>query len=154
MRPISKGNLGIPARLLDYRELPVASMNNTDFDLLKVSLQTKLATIATGPDKRADIVIQQSPDSLDQTQFAAERDLVVTLLNRDTQMSRRLKGALPRMEDGTYGTCLACDDPISVKRLQAVPWAELCLRCQERSDLIAAGALGADHQEGVQLGIG
>jgi DnaK suppressor protein len=129
-------------------------MNNTDFDLLKATLQIKLATIATGPDKRADIVIQQSPDSLDQTQFAAERDLVVRLLNRDTQMSRRLKGALRRMEDGTFGTCLACEDPISVKRLQAVPWAELCLRCQERSDLTAAGVLGADHEEGVPLGIG
>jgi RNA polymerase-binding transcription factor len=129
-------------------------MNKTDFDLLKATLQLKLATIATGPDKRADIVIQQSPDSLDQTQFAAERDLVVTLLNRDTQMSHLLKGALRRMGDDTYGTCLACDDPISVKRLQAVPWAELCLRCQERSDLTAAGVLGADHEEGVQLGIG
>ena len=129
-------------------------MNNTDFELLKDTLQTKLATIVAGSDKRGDIVIQQSADALDQTQFAAERDLVVTLLNRDTQMSRRVKGALRRMEGGTYGTCLACDDPISVKRLQAVPWAELCLRCQERSDLTAAGVLGADHQEGVQLGIG
>jgi DnaK suppressor protein len=78
----------------------------------------------------------------------------VTLLNRDTQMSRRVKSALQRMEDGTYGTCLACDNPISVNRLQAVPWAELCLRCQERSDLTAAGVLGADHQEGVHLGLG
>ena len=129
-------------------------MSNTDFELLKATLQLKLATIATGTDKRAEIVIQQSPDSLDQTQFAAERDLVVTLLNRDTQMSRRLKGALWRMEDGTYGNCLTCEDPISVKRLQAVPWAELCLRCQESSDLTAAGVLGADHEEGVRLGIG
>ena len=129
-------------------------MNNTDFELLKDTLQTKLTTIVAGSDKRGDIVIQQSADALDQTQFAAERDLVVTLLNRDTQMSRRVKGALQRMEEGTYGTCLACDDPISVKRLQAVPWAELCLRCQERSDLLAAGVLGADHESGVQLGIG
>jgi DnaK suppressor protein len=129
-------------------------MNNTDFDLLKTSLQAKLATIATGPDKRGDIVIQQSADALDQTQFAAERDLVVSLLNRDTQMSRRLKGALQRMEDGTYGTCLTCDDPISVKRLQAVPWAEFCLRCQERSDLTAAGVLIADHENGMPLGAG
>jgi hypothetical protein len=41
--------------------------------------------------KRGDIVIQQSADALDQTQFAAERDLVVTLLNRHTEMSRRVK---------------------------------------------------------------
>jgi DnaK suppressor protein len=113
-------------------------MNNTDFDLLKTTLQTKLATIVTSSDKRGDIVIQQSADALDQTQFAAERDLVVTLLNRDTQMSRRVKGALRRMEDGTYGTCLTCEDSISVKRLQAVPWAEFCLRCQEKSDLTAS----------------
>src|SRR5260370_24680716 len=129
-------------------------MSNTDFELLKATLQLKLATIATGTDKRAEIVIQQSPDSLDQTQFAAERDLVVTLLNRDTQMSRRLKGALWRMGDGTYGNFLTCEDPISVIRLQAVQWAELCRRCQERSDLTAAGVLGADHEEGVPLGIG
>ncbi len=128
-------------------------MNDTKFGLLKATLETKLATIATGSDKRADLVIQQSPDDLDQTQFATERDLAVSLLNRDTQMSRRVKGALRRMEAGTYGTCLACEEPISVKRLQAVPWAELCLHCQERSDLTAAGALGADHEEGVELGV-
>jgi DnaK suppressor protein len=129
-------------------------MNETDFDLHKTILQTMLATIVAGSDKRGDIAIQQSADSLDQTQFAAERDLVVSLLNRYTQMSRRVKAALRRMEDGTYGNCLACEDPISVKRLQAVPWAELCLRCQERSDLTAAGVLGAEHDEGVKLGIG
>ena len=129
-------------------------MNHTDFDLLKADLQTRLATIAAGSDKRGDIAIQQSADSLDQTQLATERDLVVSLLNRDSQMSRLVKGALRRMEDGTYGTCLACEDPVSVKRLQAVPWAELCLRCQERSDLTAAGVLGAEHDEGVKLGIG
>jgi DnaK suppressor protein len=129
-------------------------MNNTDFELLKDTLQTRLATIVRGSDKRGDIVIQHIADALDQTQFAAERDLVVTLLNRDTQMSRRVKAALQRMEDGIYGTCLTCDDSISVKRLQAVPWAELCLRCQERSDMTAADVLGADHQESVHLGLG
>ena len=129
-------------------------MNDTNFGLLKATLETKLATIATGSDKRADLVIQQSPDDLDQTQFATERDLAVSLLNRDTQMSRRVKGALRRMEDGTYGTCRSCEEPISVKRLQAVPWAELCLHCQERSDLMAAGVLGADQEQGVELGIG
>jgi DnaK suppressor protein len=128
-------------------------MNDTDFHLLKTTLQTKLATLVTSSNKRVDIVIQQSADALDQTQFATERDLAVSLLNRDTQMSRRVKGALRRMDDGTYGTCLACEDLISVKRLQAVPWAELCLGCQERSDLAGAGLVGADHEEGVELGL-
>ena len=128
-------------------------MNNTDFNKLKTALQTKLIAIATGPDKRGGIVIQHSVDVLDQTQFAAERDLVVSLLNHDTQMSRRLKGALQRMEEGTYGVCLACEESIGVKRLQALPWAEFCLRCQERSDMTAAGILIGDREDGMPLGI-
>src|SRR3954451_21802029 len=100
-------------------------MTDTDLDQLKSALQGQLALIAERPDKRSDIVIQQTADALDQTQLAAERDLAVTLLNRDTQMHRRLSSALRRIEHGTYGTCLACEESIRIKRLQAVPWAEL-----------------------------
>ena len=109
-------------------------MRNTDLNFLRATLEAKLAAIATGSDRRADIVIQQAPDALDQIQFAAERDLSVSLLNRESQQSRRIQGALRRMEDGAYGICLSCEDPISPKRLQAVPWAELCLGCQTRAD--------------------
>src|SRR4051794_38572932 len=99
-------------------------MKKMDLKNLRSALQKKMSTIAERPDKRGDIVIQQSADALDQTQLAAERDLAVTLLNRDAQMYRRLSSALRRMEDETYGTCLACEEPINVKRLHAVPWAE------------------------------
>ena len=128
-------------------------MINSDYDFLKASLEAKLSIIGEGSDKRADIVIQQAPDALDQTQFAAERDLTVSLLNRDSQMFRRVQGALQRIADGSYGICLSCEDPIRPKRLHAVPWAELCLVCQERSDVRAAGVPGA-NDEAVELGIG
>jgi RNA polymerase-binding transcription factor DksA len=70
---------------------------------LQAALKAKLATIVSGGDKRADIIIEQTPDALDQVQFATERDLAVTLLNRDCKMSRRVQQALGRMEDGRYG---------------------------------------------------
>ena len=124
-----------------------------ELELLRTALETKLATLATGPDKRADIVIQQTPDALDQTQLAAERDLTVSLLNRESRMFRRVRDALQRIADGSYGICLACEDSISPKRLQAVPWAKLCLSCQERSDLKAAGVIGSGGGEAVELGI-
>jgi DnaK suppressor protein len=38
--------------------------------------------------------------------------------------------ALERIEDRTFGTCVHCDEPILPKRLEAVPWAQYCLRCQ------------------------
>lgn len=126
-------------------------MSNSDLDLLKATLEAKLVDITSGSDKRADIVIQPSPDALDQTQYSAERDLAVSLLNRETKLSRRVQGALRRIDDGGYGVCQICDEPISVKRLHAVPWAELCLGCQERSDRAAAGAMRGDIDQTVEL---
>jgi RNA polymerase-binding transcription factor len=56
-------------------------------------------------------------------------------LNRNTidiKLLREISDALLRIEQGTYGVCLECEEPISVKRLEAVPWARYCVTCQER----------------------
>jgi DnaK suppressor protein len=56
-------------------------------------------------------------------------------LNRNTldiKLLREVQDALRRIEAGTYGVCYECDEPISVKRLDAVPWAKFCVSCQER----------------------
>lgn len=42
-----------------------------------------------------------------------------------------VRGALERIEDGTYGKCVACGQPIAEKRLEAIPWAERCLKDEE-----------------------
>ena len=42
--------------------------------------------------------------------------------------------ALIRIEAESYGVCLHCDEDISVKRLNAVPWAPYCITCQEQYD--------------------
>jgi DnaK suppressor protein len=126
-------------------------MTNTDLTRLEAALNSKLATIVTGSDKRDGIVIQQTPDTLDQTQFATERDLVVSLLNRESELARRVRAALRRMADGAYGICRACEGPIRLKRLEAVPWAELCLGCQEGADRAAARDLVAEDEQGVEL---
>jgi len=42
--------------------------------------------------------------------------------------------ALARIEDGDFGECLDCGEPISPKRLMAIPWAECCVQCQSRRE--------------------
>jgi DnaK suppressor protein len=42
-----------------------------------------------------------------------------------------IDAALDRMAAGEFGACLACGEPISNRRLNAIPWAEYCIRCQE-----------------------
>ena len=56
-------------------------------------------------------------------------------LNRNTidmKLLREIADALLRIDQDTYGICMECEEPISTKRLDAVPWARYCVTCQER----------------------
>ncbi|MFY9727893.1 MAG: TraR/DksA family transcriptional regulator [Bryobacteraceae bacterium] len=72
-------------------------------------------------------------------------------LNRNTidmKLLREISDALRRIESGTYGVCPECEEPISTKRLDAVPWARYCVTCQERiADRVARGEEVDEYQE-------
>ncbi len=51
--------------------------------------------------------------------------------NIDVMLLREIEDAVERIEVGEYGTCLECEEPISMKRLEAVTWATYCVTCQE-----------------------
>jgi DnaK suppressor protein len=56
-------------------------------------------------------------------------------LNRNTidmKLLREISGALHRIDTGQYGICMQCEEPISAKRLDALPWARYCVTCQEQ----------------------
>ena len=57
-------------------------------------------------------------------------------------MIRQIRAALGRIEAGTFGVCQRCRKPIRAKRLIAVPWTALCIRCQEKADGRTAPASG------------
>ena len=42
--------------------------------------------------------------------------------------------ALERLKNGSYGHCVACQEEVQVKRLEAVPWARHCIECQEKQE--------------------
>jgi DnaK suppressor protein len=67
-------------------------------------------------------------------QLAGERELAIRNLDRESNLLRNVRLALARMADGSYGTCLHCEEEIKPKRLDAVPWTPYCIRCQEASD--------------------
>jgi DnaK suppressor protein len=75
-----------------------------------------------------------SPDALDEVQNAAERELAIRNLDRESNMLRNVRAALHRINEGTFGVCAHCEEDISLKRLNAVPWAAYCIQCQEVAD--------------------
>src|SRR5436190_1447917 len=97
-------------------------------------LETKQAEIAEALRNRDAITIEKSPDDLDEVQNAGERELAIRSLDRESNLLRNIRGAIQRMHDGTFGTCLHCEEDISPKRLLALPWAAFCIRCQENAD--------------------
>ena len=84
--------------------------------------------------KRDEIAIENAPDDIDRVQGAVERELAIRQLESNFSRIQSVKLALERIEDGTYGTCMECEQEISPKRLKAVPWASCCVHCQEIAD--------------------
>jgi DnaK suppressor protein len=83
---------------------------------------------------RDAIAIEKSPDALDEVQHASERELAIRNLDRESNLLRNVRGALRRLDDGSFGVCLHCEEDISAKRLVAVPWTPFCIGCQEIVD--------------------
>jgi DnaK suppressor protein len=67
-------------------------------------------------------------------------DLNFSDIDRDADEIRRIDGALTRLSDGSYGTCIDCDQDIPMARLEAEPTAERCIQCQERFEKTHATA--------------
>jgi DnaK suppressor protein len=67
-------------------------------------------------------------------QNATERELAIRSLDRDSNLLRKVRAALRRIEEGSFGVCLHCEEDISPKRLAAVPWTTFCIQCQEIAD--------------------
>ena len=64
------------------------------------------------------------------------------------KLLREVSDALRRIDVGQYGICMECEEPISPKRLDAVPWAKYCVTCQEAiAARIAEGEMVDEYEE-------
>lgn len=109
-------------------------MTKTELNKYRDILEDKQAELEQVIRNREAITIEKSPDALDEVQHAAERELAIRNLDRESNLLRNVRAALRRMDDGSYGVCLHCEEDISPKRLNAVPWTPYCIQCQEAAD--------------------
>ena len=63
-----------------------------------------------------------------------ERDFSMGLATEEQKTLFAIEEALKRVEDGTYGNCLQCGKKVLKKRLNAIPYTELCLECQKSKE--------------------
>ena len=109
-------------------------MTKSELNRFEAILIARVAEMESRIRNRDGMAVERSPDQLDEIQRASERALVVCNLDREYNQLRNARAALGRIQDGTFGTCEHCDEDIHPKRLAAVPWAPLCIGCQEDVD--------------------
>ncbi len=68
----------------------------------------------------------------DSAHSTAERSRLVSLVRALRGNLRDVERALAKMDAGTYGTCEGCGKPIAPERLEALPWAAVCIECKQR----------------------
>ncbi|KQP67184.1 MULTISPECIES: TraR/DksA family transcriptional regulator [Nocardioides] len=73
-------------------------------------------------------------DQADVGASSFERDHELTVLNNERDKLAQIERALARIDDGTYGVCESCGEPIGKNRLMAFPRATLCMTCKQREE--------------------
>ncbi len=109
-------------------------MTKSEINKYREVLEARQAELTGFIKNREGITIEKSPDALDEVQNAAERELAIRNLDRESNLLRNVRAALRRIDDGSFGVCVHCDEDISPKRIAAVPWTPYCIGCQEAAD--------------------
>ena len=71
-----------------------------------------------------------SSEQADEASALAEYDRNQAMLDNDRALEHQIEAALQRLDGGTYGVCERCGKPINPRRLEALPYATLCVDCQ------------------------
>ena len=74
------------------------------------------------------------PDEMDLASSEGMQSFEFRLRGREKTFLEKIDRALRKIEDGEFGTCEQCEEPISIKRLEARPETTLCIRCKEEQE--------------------
>jgi DnaK suppressor protein len=92
---------------------------------------------------------EHAGDEGDLSQRSYEEFLFLNRNNLEIKLLREVEQALIRVRNGEFGVCHRCEEAISPKRLDAIPWAKYCVPCQEH--IARTGDLPEDEHETNQL---
>lgn len=98
------------------------------------ALEAKLRELSGTPADRETLWIENDADPLDRVTSTFHRDIAISRFDQQALLCRDIRSALHKMEEGTYGSCENCEEEIPSKRLDAVPWAHLCIACQKEAE--------------------
>ena len=102
-----------------------------DLDRLRIELSSSAKELQ---DMLRDGVDGAGNDQADVGSKGLERDAEMSLSANQRELLLQTEKALSRLENGTYGLCESCGEPIGKMRLMAFPRATLCMPCKKREE--------------------
>jgi len=106
-------------------------MNKTELEKFKKVLEKQLQQLQT--DFGKEIPNLGGPalaDVNDQASFESDRNFEIRIKDRERKLINKVKEAIKKISEGTYGVCESCNEAISSKRLMARPVTTYCINCK------------------------
>jgi RNA polymerase-binding transcription factor len=125
-----------PLRRKDYTQMAIdLAVMRKRLEEKQTELQQHIAALTGNPVQPED-AIQASDGDVELEEEAVdleETDVDQAILDNEKTLLFEVQQALARIDNGTYGICSNCGQPIPEKRLEAIPWATLCVTCESEA---------------------
>ena len=115
-------------------------MEEKEIEFFRQTLEEELALLLA----RAELTVTElmgdameyEPDPLDRASQDLSRSSVFRFRSRESRLIKKIRQRLQAIEDGSYGICEDCEEPISLERLKARPVTSYCITCKMRREAL------------------
>lgn len=114
-------------------------LKKEDLDYFQGVLQRQLDELVRGAGRTVDDMTGAEgraafPDPTDRASMESDRNFELRIRDRERKLISKIRKALEKIEDGSFGFCEICGEPIDFKRLEARPVTTLCIDCKTSSE--------------------
>jgi DnaK suppressor protein len=114
-------------------------MDEKDLEYFKKLLTDRLKELLHQAD---DTVIgmadtrENFPDPTDRASLEADRNFMLRIRDREGKLIKKIKKALQRIENGTFGICEKCGEDINIERIKVRPVTTQCIDCKTKEEAL------------------
>ncbi len=112
-------------------------MKQEDIEYFRTLLTERLAELLSQADNTVSGMTDQKenfPDPTDRATLESDRNFMLRIRDRENKLIKKIKKAIERIEDESFGICDGCGEDISIERLKARPVTTLCIECKTRQE--------------------
>lgn len=112
-------------------------MDKKDLEYFREILNKQLAELLCHGEETVSEMIEEKemfPDPTDRALFESNQNFTLRIRDRERKLISKIKEALERIDDGTFGICEDCDEDIPKKRLEARTVTTLCVACKTKAE--------------------